>query len=300
MNTLVVLPLFGNNDTTCSLTLLFLSFSAVALHMHTKHWKEPICGLLKYWGQLETRTRQVLDLLRLASEQRCSSSTSSTLPTTASTSTVDHLRGNNTTTQIPSRAERKLKDKRKKALVAVEDIMSRGDDNPTSNSYSTTTTNINKTKTNSNTLECLYVPFAKLLQERANVRALWKKREGDHVFRIMGAEYKPIPVPFHFNALQVGGGVVGVEGDEVGMSPIEGTPEGLSIISEDLIRLGNAFLSGRGADLPKRTYISTVCTSMTEERSEAKATVKGKQEKQRKKIKFVSNTKTGFKKKRRF
>jgi len=288
-----------------------------------KHWKEPMCNLLKYWGQLETRTKQVLDLLRLASEQRCGASSSSTLPITTTTTktmiatkTMEHTRHTNTTTatttttQVPSRAERKLKDKRKKALLAIEDILTRGDDNHSSGSHTKHTKTNNKTKTTtgggSDALERLYAPFATLIQERATMRALWKKREGDHVFRTMGAEYRPIPVPFRFNTIQqVGGGVV-TNGDggggmeEVGISPIDGSPEGLGKISDDLIRLGKAFCSGRAVDLPRRTNSSALGTVRNEEQSDAtKAVGKGKEEKRRKKAKFVPNAMTGLKKKKR-
>ena len=168
-----------------------------------------MCQLLKYWGQLETRTKQVIDLLSYAARARCS---------------TNEPNAKNSNDSIPSRAERKLRDKQKKALAAVESLMERGSEGTT-----------------------LYEPFCTLLEERAKMRSQWLERENDRVFMFMSSEYAPIPVPFEFNSTGVS------KSAELGSSPLVGTPEGLIQLSNELKRYGNAFITRKSSDLPKDT-----------------------------------------------
>ena len=174
------------------------------------YWKEPICALLKYWSLLETRTKQIVDLLRLAAEERCG---------------VGASDGNSGT---PSRADRKLREKRKKAGAAISDIMGRSD-------------------SSQDACDALYEAMAELLEERAKMRSLWAERAKDKVFKRMDLEYKPLPAPFVFEASDEGK----TNEDEVGRSPLVGTPEGLIDLAANLRLWGKAYRSKSAADLPK-------------------------------------------------
>jgi hypothetical protein len=164
---------------------------------------------LHSWSQLETRTKQTVDLLRAAAEGRCG---------------LDKASGDET----PTRAERKERERRKKAHAAVEELIVR---------TATTVDNIEET---------IYGPFAELLEERAQMRELWGKREKDHVFHDLSRDCRPMSLPFTF----------GATGDEKptgesGISPLPGSPEELRRIAVSLRSLGKAYTSGRSSDLPQ-------------------------------------------------
>ena len=108
-----------------------------------------MCQLLNYWGQLEKRTKQVLDLLTNAAFARCGEH--------------DKNKSSNGDGEPPSKAERKQREKQKKALATVEDLIRRTAggstiDDPT---------------------EILYQPICMLLEERAKMRSLWTQRENE-------------------------------------------------------------------------------------------------------------------------
>ncbi|CAJ1942268.1 unnamed protein product [Cylindrotheca closterium] len=174
-------------------------------------WKEPMQKLLRFWTLLENRTRQVVTLLKAAAEERCGVGTYS-----------------DRNDDKPSRKERKAKERRKKALACIEDLLTRSSLDEHS------------------ALENIYEPLAEVINERAVMRELWQKREKDHVFRELGPECRPMDVPFQFNVPE---GTKQV--DEYGMSPIDGTPNGLKQISEDLRVAGRAYLPRKASDLPK-------------------------------------------------
>ena len=103
-----------------------------------------MCQLLNYWGQLEKQTKQVLDLLTNAAFAQCG----------------EH-ENNKTNGDPPSKEELKQREKQKKALATVEDLIRRtaggsNIDDPT---------------------EILYQPICVLLEERAKMRSLWTQRE---------------------------------------------------------------------------------------------------------------------------
>jgi hypothetical protein len=66
-------------------------------------WGDPIQELLKFWSQLEMRTKQTIDLLCLGAEGRCETSVEAT-----------------------TRKDRKLRDKRRKACAVLDDLVTRG------------------------------------------------------------------------------------------------------------------------------------------------------------------------------
>lgn len=128
----------------------------------------------------------------------------------------------------PSKKERKAKERRKKALTFIEDLLTRSSLNE------------------HNALENIYEPLAVLIDERATMRELWQKREMDHVFREIAPECRPMIVPLQFNVPE---GTK--QADECGMSPMDGTPSGLKQISSDLRAAGRAYQSRNKSDLPK-------------------------------------------------
>jgi len=176
-----------------------------------KYWKEPICTLLKYWSQLETRTQQVTNILKLAAEERCGYGR-----------TAEHA--------VISRSVRKLRDKRKKALSAIEDIMDRGG-----------------TKEDTSPNELIYKGIASLLSERAALRNMWSKRELDPVFSRMEVKCRPISFPVVYNCCDGNAASknnIKVVDDEIGRSPfLDGSPEFLSKLAKDMEQWGDCFRS---------------------------------------------------------
>jgi mRNA N6-methyladenine demethylase len=160
-----------------------------------KAWGEPMQQLLKYWSQLEERTVQTTDLLQLAAEGQCRLSIS----------------------DCPSRQERKLRDKRKKALTTLDELMSRGAENTD-----------------------IYESLADLLEERGKMRDLWGKREKDHVFTKMDQESRPLPVPFYFESSS---------SSEPGHSQLIAD---VHMTASDLRKFGKAFATKNAHELPKR------------------------------------------------
>lgn len=169
---------------------------------------------MKYWGRLEQRTKQVFDLLKHAAHERCRSKSNE---------------GDGAT-----RYSRKELDKMKKSLVAVEDILSRG----------------NESKMN-DALSHIYEPFSAVINDRAKMRKLWDQREKDGLFKSMNFEYRPIEVPFKFN-VQAGGNQ-GSEKNQLkdfGESPLDGAEKDLKRMSSIIMKLGSAFKSQSPSDLP--------------------------------------------------
>lgn len=182
-------------------------------HKHNlwRYWSTPICELLRYWGQLESRTKQVIDLLSNAAIARCEKGEKSAGE------------------EIVSRADRKKRDKRKKALNAILELMKRGSD----------------VDTGTDVLKSIYEPISEQLELRATMRSQWHERENDRVFHSMSDCYKPIPLPFYFD-----GDVPNSKTDEAGISPLVGAPDSLMRLASILRKYGNAFVSGDASDLP--------------------------------------------------
>lgn len=154
--------------------------------------------LLRYWSQLEARTKQTIDFLQLAAEARCG--------------VGDGADGG----PPPSKMERKRRDKRKKALNALEELLSR-----IGTAWTTA-------------IQSLYEPLADLLRERAEMRCLWKKREGDNVFHELDRSQRPLPVPFVFGVKEKSNG---------GSSAASPMPEDLLSTADRLVALGRACVS---------------------------------------------------------
>lgn len=199
-----------------------------------KYWEDYIHQLLRYWTLLENRTKQVLDLLRYAAEERC-----------------DLSNNDNCNKQ---RAERKVKQRRKKALASVEEILERSRNN-------------NAKKNNEDVVKLCYDPIIELLEERATMRLLWNKRENDHLYKIMpkDSDYRPLDVPFQFQ------GRISLSNQsqqvttvkEKAISPLDGTTEGLQQIIHDMKCFAKAFVSGQKSDLPKVSF-SMITSSVKE------------------------------------
>jgi alpha-ketoglutarate-dependent dioxygenase FTO len=170
-------------------------------------WSDSMQRLLRYWSQLETRTKQTIDLLQLAAEARCGSDGPPS-----------------------SKVERKRRDKRKKALETVDELVSR----------------VGTARTTA--IQSLYDPLADLLRERAEMRRLWRKREEEHVFRELDRSQRPLPVPFEY------GMDAKSDGGKFAVSPM---PEDLSAMADRLVALGRAFVSGDEKYLPEDCLTAT-------------------------------------------
>ena len=137
----------------------FFIQGAVHKKLHWPFWHEPILQLFQYWEQLEARTRQVLLILKHASEEKCG--------------------------VVSSSDDDSLHQKRAQALALLLPMLQGGG-------------NIvyGKEKASSSTL--LYNTFADILLERAQKRQLWLQREQDAIFKRMPAGCRPIPFPARF------------------------------------------------------------------------------------------------------
>ena len=173
-------------------------------------WKQPMEQLLKYWSQLEQRTNQTFELLQYAAQGKCSASTIPEPPHTSP----------------PSKAERKLREKQRKALTAIQGLVERMGDAVEASDF--------------------YEVVAEQLEKRARLRELWTKREKDHVFTELSEEMRPIPVPCKFSDN------VGEESSSAFTvtSLLPGSPSTLREMATSLRACGKAFLSGKSEDLP--------------------------------------------------
>jgi len=204
-------------------------------HILWQAWEEPICELLKYWSLLEKRTKQVIDLLTFAAEAKCHNDVTKS-------SSMD-------------RKEKKIFEKQKKALVTVEDLVKRGEGS----------TSISK-----NAAEVLFEPFSILLEERAKMRDLWKKREKDGVFKGMSQEYRPLTVPFQFNHVDTDSSNSSGP-KETGVSPLPGSPVELYDLAKSLRDCAKAYQTQNSKYLPTKGKSSNANTnSRTETKSNSK------------------------------
>ncbi|KAI2498707.1 RNA N6-methyladenosine dioxygenase [Fragilaria crotonensis] len=172
------------------------------------NWQEPMEELLKYWSRLEERTKQTIEWLQFGAEGRCGMDDSS--------STADG--------PAPPRAERKLREKRRKAREGIEELLGRGEVN------------------SGEPKKYLYEPIALLLQERAVMRELWLAREHDGVFHDVSRDNRPIPLPVDF---LVGGSKNSIER---GQSPMPGSSQELQDMAARLLCWGKAYESGSRSD----------------------------------------------------
>ena len=121
-----------------------------------------------------------------------------------------------------NKAERKARDRQRKAMTTLKELLERESSSDVS----------------------LFDLLADLLEERADMRELWTKREKDYVFRDMDPEYRPLPVPFVFDAA--------VDDDNtMGTSPLLGSPVALRQRASDLRAFGRAYASENSGLLPK-------------------------------------------------
>jgi alpha-ketoglutarate-dependent dioxygenase FTO len=165
-------------------------------------WGESMRSLLGYWSKLESRTKHVIDLLHTAAEGRCHSQK------------INRSDGDS----VPSRRERKSREKRKKAASVVEEIVARRED-----------------AENASALEQIYEPFAALLEDRAEMRELWAQREKDGVFLELDPSNRPMHVPFEFG--------VEMDNDErdSGFSPLQGSPTHIRELASSVRAWGRVY-----------------------------------------------------------
>lgn len=174
------------------------------------NWQESMEELLKYWSRLEERTKHTIDWLQLGAEGRCG---------------LDDSFAKVDGEALP-RAERKLREKRKKVWEAIEELLGRGEENSES------------------PRKTLYEPMALLLEERAVMRELWLAREHDGVFHDLSRDSRPMPLPVDFLVDGLARSV------DRGQSPMPGSPKELRDMAAALLCWGTAYESGNTSDFP--------------------------------------------------
>mmetsp|Transcript_3807 Transcript_3807/g.9991 ORF Transcript_3807/g.9991 Transcript_3807/m.9991 type:complete len:917 (+) Transcript_3807:110-2860(+) len=219
------------------------------------YWKTAIEKLLSIWSQLEFRTKQTIDLLRAAAEERCGTDMSVNNDS-EKTNVVDRR---------PTKAERKARDRRKKSLEKIQELISRIGSNGDKFQYSTMKENADGEIAYNE----LYQPFAKLLDERAEMRELWARREKDHVFHDLTPDCRPIEVPFKWELSQPGdeSNIPGLK--SFGESPLPQSPGKLKAISRQLLQCGQAFREGEVSLLPP---VWTTVKPESEQRTDEEST----------------------------
>lgn len=188
--------------------------------------------LLRFWSHLERRTYQTLELLRAAAEQQCG---------------FDATRTGSDSK--PSRAVRKARERRRKALTTIEDLLARS-----------------STSEDRNALHSMFEPLAGLIESRSVMRGHWSKREHDHVFHELSSDCRPMIVPLCFNQQE---GAKAVD-EECGSSPMQGSSAELKQISEDLRNYGKAFQSTLLRDLPLVTIPTVDADTRSEDKEHSK------------------------------
>lgn len=172
------------------------------------NWQEPMEELLKYWSRLEERTKHTIDWLQHGAEGRCGLDDG-----------FAKLNG-----QAPPRAERKLREKRKKAREGIEELLERCEQN------------------SEGPRKVLYEPIALLLEERAVMRELWLAREHDGVFHDVSRDSRPMPLPVDFLVDGLARSV------DRGQSPMPESPKELRNMAAALLCWGTAYESGTTSD----------------------------------------------------
>ena len=132
------------------------------------------------------------------------------------------------------RQERKLKDKQKKALNSIEELLNRKSGQMCA--YSD-----------------IYEPFAVILEERATMRVKWSERENDCVFKKISEDYKPIPFPAEYSSNKLLHTSTGRKNFGVS-SMVGGDPKDLRRIAKVLRALGKAYLTRKISDLPEMFF----------------------------------------------
>jgi alpha-ketoglutarate-dependent dioxygenase FTO len=211
-------------------------------------WQDPLKKLFRYWSQLEARTLQVLQTLKLAAEARFHQ---------------PHATHQKDAPGAINKAERKRQDKRKKALVAIEGILARS-----TNSDDDDATAVND----------LYGTMADLLEERALKREHWHDREHDVVFHRMPASCRPLAFPVqydyheskmdnanHENEGSTGTNTMALTADAadvvLGHSPMtSGTGPYLRQLATHVRAWATAFQNKDSSALPKRCLLPTMPT----------------------------------------
>jgi len=210
-------------------------------------WGDSIRQLLRYWSQLERRTYQTEQFLVMAARGQFASQEHP--PPQEGGYDRDGASADTAYSSTTTKAERrKLREKQRKAVASMKELLDRESSSKPGNGN-------NRKKT------LLYEMLADAFEERAVMRELWSQREKDPVFREMDEKYRPLPLPFVFDCDVSTVGVGGCNGsqasttsdgeqEEVGMSPLPGTPEALRQRAADLRAYGRAYCSGNPQDLP--------------------------------------------------
>ena len=177
----------------------------------------------------------IIDLLRMGAEEQCN---------------LHIIQNKNNNNQIPSRSERKLKERRKKACSSIHTLLNRiQQEDHTSNSKN----NINQFATS-----MLYRPFSECIRDRANKRKHWENREKDSVFYTIEKDCRPIPFPVQFDMDTTKKPNID-SNDNIATticythSPLIGKHSCLISIAENLQAWGKCFDTKNATFMPKKT-----------------------------------------------
>jgi len=182
------------------------------------YWKEPMQELLNIWTRLEFRTEQTILLLRSAAEGKCGMGMN-----------IEK------TVHKPTKAERKARDRRKKSLLTIQELVSR--------------VNSCRDETSEGggemALAELYQPMAVHLLERAEMRIKWEKREKDHVFHELPLDCRPMEIPLRFECID---DVNNIGSECIGTTRLK---KNLNETAEQLLQLGRAYQNSDVNQLPQ-------------------------------------------------
>jgi hypothetical protein len=170
-------------------------------------WGDALQDVLRYWCLLERRTWQTVQFLQAAARGACA---------------ANHHPTNGV--PPPSKAERKARDRQRKAVATLQELLARESSGTADDSF--------------------YGMLATLLDERAEKRELWAQRERDPAFYQVGPEQRPLPLPFSFDV------PLAACDTTAGASPMPGTPLGLRTCAKDLRAYAKAYASGDARFLP--------------------------------------------------
>ena len=224
-------------------------------HHHSVLWGEwchSMMTLWDFWSQLETRTFQTIQLLGYAAEGRCfNNHNTDNSVCIATDESGESQRNSNSSSSL--KLERKLRAKRKKAVSTILELLNREIPSEEMTPHRDSTIS-------------LYESLATILEERATMRELWLLREADPVFKKMTEHDRPIAFPARFGSTEYSDGEESAQvstscleqpstnddtsQQQLGLSPMPGSPAELRKLAITIRAWGSAFLSRDSNDLP--------------------------------------------------
>jgi FTO catalytic domain/FTO C-terminal domain len=205
-------------------------------------WGNAMQQLWQYWSRLEERTLHIVTWLEHAAQGQCQSQ--------SATDTVVAKDTASPTGTTLSKAQRKLRDKRRKAASTLREMLERESGSAARGSSPQSVPDAGRTGS-------VFESLASLLEARATMRELWMRRESDVAFVDLPADCHPLPFPCRFASTSTtqlhstDSSNLHDDDDVLGISPMPGMPSELRQLAVDVRAYERAFASGREADLPR-------------------------------------------------